>query len=166
MECWFCFKIHFQTVSETDLKFEKVFNALEARPNTPAQGIFFEGQIFDAWVFVSKLVESAETSIDLWDHYIDASVLLLLAKRKPGVSASLHLRIISSQLKVDLEKHNSQYPTVETQISATAHDRFLLIDKCRLYHIGASLKDPGKRCFAFSLMDEKLLTGFRKNILK
>ncbi|HCB63525.1 MAG TPA: DNA-binding protein [Bacteroidales bacterium] len=154
---------HKQT--NTDIKFEKVFNALEARAEAPKQGIFFEGQIFDAWVFVSDLIQSAEKSIELWDHYVDASVLMLLTKRKPDTDARIYLKKVSAALQTDIDKHNSQYPPVEINISSSAHDRFLLIDNKRLYHIGASLKDLGKRCFAFSLMDQKVITGFRENIL-
>ena len=151
--------------TETNIKFEKVFNALEARAEAPKQGIFFEGQIFDAWVFVSDLIQSAEKSIELWDHYVDASVLMLLTKRKPDTDARIYLKKVSAALQTDIDKHNSQYPPVEINISSSAHDRFLLIDNKRLYHIGASLKDLGKRCFAFSLMDQKVITGFRENIL-
>ena len=151
-------------LTDTDLKFEKVFNALEARADAPKQGIFFEGQIFDAWVFVSDLIQSAEKSIELWDHYVDASVLMLLTKRKPDTDARIYLKKVSAALQTDIDKHNSQYPPVEINISSSAHDRFLLIDNKRLYHIGASLKDLGKRCFAFSLLDAKLLLGFSKNI--
>ncbi|HCB63524.1 MAG TPA: DNA-binding protein [Bacteroidales bacterium] len=151
-------------LTDTDLKFEKVFNALEARADAPKQGIFFEGQIFDAWVFVSDLIQSAEKSIELWDHYVYASVLMLLTKRKPDTDARIYLKKVSAALQTDIDKHNSQYPPVEINISSSAHDRFLLIDNKRLYHIGASLKDLGKRCFAFSLLDAKLLLGFSKNI--
>jgi hypothetical protein len=150
--------------SETDIKFEKVFNALEARSDAPAQGIFFEGQIFDAWLFVSGLIQSAEQSIELWDHYIDASVLMLLSKRKPDVHACIYLKKISPALRTDIEKHHAQYAEIHFEISTNAHDRFLLIDNTRLFHIGASLKDLGKRCFAFSILHEKFITDFRKKI--
>jgi len=150
--------------SETDHKFETVFNALEARSDVPAQGIFFEGQIFDAWMFASDLIQSAEKSIELWDHYIDASVLMLLSKRKPDVSACVYLKKISPALRTDMEKHHAQYPEITCTISTNVHDRFLLIDNDRLFHIGASLKDLGKKCFAFSLMNKKFIADFRKNI--
>jgi len=150
--------------SETDIKFEKVFNALEARSDAPAQGIFFEGQIFDAWLFVSGLIQSAQKSIELWDHYIDSSVLMLLSKRKPDVHACIYLKKISPALRTDIEKHHAQYAEIHFEISTNAHDRFLLIDNTRLFHIGASLKDLGKRCFAFSILHEKFITDFRKKI--
>jgi acetolactate synthase small subunit len=151
--------------SETDIKFEKVFNALEARSDAPAQGIFFEGQISDAWLFVSGLIQSAQQSIELWDHYIDASVLMLLSKRKPTVSASVYLKKISPALRIDIERHHAQYDEIHFEISTNVHDRFLLIDNKQLFHIGASLKDLEKRCFAFSALNDTLIPEFRKNIL-
>jgi len=151
--------------NKTDLKFEKVFNALEARADAPKQGIFFEGQIFDAWLFVTDLIQSAEKTIELWDHYVDTSVLMLLSKRRPDACARIYMKKVSTVLQTDIEKHNHQYLPIEIIISDTAHDRFLLIDNKRLYHVGASLKDLGKRCFAFSLMGEKVIDEFRKNIL-
>jgi len=153
-------------LSDNDLKFEKVFNTLETRADAPKQGIFFEGQIFDAWLFVTDLIQSAEKTIELWDHYVDTSVLMLLSKRRADAGARIYLKKVGAALQTDIEKHNHQYPHVDITISDTAHDRFLLIDNKRLYHIGASLKDLGKRCFAFSLLDEKVIEGFRKNILK
>jgi len=151
--------------SETDHKFEIVFNALEARSDAPAQGIFFEGQIFDAWMFASDLIQSAKQSIELWDHYIDASILMLLSKRKPDVSARVYLKKISPALRTDMEKHHAQYPKIACTISTNVHDRFLLIDNDRLFHIGASLKDLGKKCFAFSALNSTLIPEFRDNIL-
>ena len=155
-----------QKQSETDRKFEQVFAAMESGNANPKQGIFFEGQIFDAWLFVTDLIQSAEKTIELWDHYVDTSVLMLLSKRRADVDARIYLKKVGAALQTDIEKHNHQYPPIDTIISDTAHDRFLLIDNKRLYHIGASLKDLGKRCFAFSLLDEKVIEGFRKNILK
>ncbi|KAF5030333.1 ORF6N domain protein [anaerobic digester metagenome] len=148
--------------TETDRKFEKVFAAMESGNAHPKQGIFFEGQIFDAWMFVTELIQSAGKSIELWDHYVDASVMMLLSKRKPDVCARIYLKNVSASLKTDIDKYNSQYKPVEIRISDTVHDRFLLIDNKRLYHIGASLKDLGKRCFAFSLMDERIIDRFRE----
>jgi hypothetical protein len=139
---------------ETDQKLEQVFDALEGREKVPDKGIFFEGQIFDAYVFVAELIKKAKTNIILIDNYIDESVLMLLAKRNKDVSASVYTRQINPQLQLDLKKHNLQYPTIEIKTISHTHDRFLLLDNNELYHIGASLKDLGKKWFAFSRMDD------------
>ena len=119
----------------------------------PKEGIYFDGQIFDAYTFVSKLIKSANKSILLIDNYVDESVLLMLSKRKKSVSAKIFTSNISKQLKLDLEKHNSQYPKTIINTYKKSHDRFLIIDDRDLYHIGASLKDLGKKWFAFSKID-------------
>ena len=118
----------------------------------PLQGIFFDGQIFDAYAFVSELIRSAKSSITLIDNYVDESVLLLLSKRSEGVSARVITRKVSESLKLDIEKFNRQYAPIEVLESPRFHDRFLIIDDS-VYHIGASLKDLGKKLFAFSQMD-------------
>ena len=118
----------------------------------PVQGIFFDGQIFDAYAFVSELIRSAKSSITLIDNYVDESVLLLLPKRAEGVSARIITRKVSEALQLDLEKFNRQYAPIEVWESPRFHDRFLIIDDS-VYHIGASLKDLGKKLFAFSPMD-------------
>jgi len=120
----------------------------------PVQGIFFEGQIFDAYIFVSNLIKHAKKSIVLIDNYIDESVLLLLSKRKTKVNAQIYTKQISPQLQLDLKKHNSQYEQIIIKTTNTFHDRFLVIDNT-VYHIGASLKDLGKKLFAFSKMEIK-----------
>jgi hypothetical protein len=119
----------------------------------PREGIFFEGQVFDAWVFVNGLVRSAKQRIVLIDNYVDESVLLLLSKRKKGVTATIHTRHLTKQLLLDAEKHNAQYPKIEIRSFSHTHDRFLILDNKMVYHIGASLKDLGKRWFAFSKME-------------
>jgi len=119
----------------------------------PNQGIFFEGQIFDAYVFVADLIKKAKTDIILIDNYVDETVLTLLAKRTKNVAATIYTKTTSKALKLDIDKHNSQYPTIELKIFANSHDRFLIIDQKELYHLGASLKDLGKKWFAFSKMD-------------
>ena len=129
----------------------------------PVQGVFYEGQIFDAYVFAADLVKSAKHSLVLLDNYVDESVLLLLAKRSPGVKAKIITRKISRQLQLDLAKHNAQYEPIALAQSNTFHDRFLLVDDTT-YHIGASLKDLGKKLFAFSKMEAKpsgILKGAR-----
>ncbi len=119
----------------------------------PKQGIFYNGQIFDAWEFVSKLIKSAKYSIILIDNYIDESVLALLAKRQAGVKSSIYTASLSPQLKHDLQRHNKQYPAIQIHAFNKAHDRFLIIDEETVYHIGASLKDLGKKWFAFSKIE-------------
>ena len=128
-------------------------NELEFKIQTnlpPNEGIFFDGQTFDAWQFVSKLIKDASHSIILIDNYIDETVLHLLAKRNPGVKATIFTGNITRQFQTDLNKYNQQYPQVELKHFTKSHDRFLIIDNNDLYHIGASLKDLGKRWFAFS----------------
>jgi hypothetical protein len=115
----------------------------------PNEGIFFNGQIFDAWVFVSELIKSAEKSLILIDNYIDESVLNLFLKRKEGVDVKIFTANFTSPLKADLEKHNQQYPPIEINVYKNAHDRFLIIDEKFVYHIGASLKDLGKKFLVF-----------------
>ena len=119
----------------------------------PNQGIFFEGQIFDAYVFVADIIKKAKTDIILIDNYVDETVLTQLAKRTKNVAATIYTKTTSKALKLDIDKHNSQYPTIELKIFANSHDRFLIIDQKELYHLGASLKDLGKKWFAFSKMD-------------
>jgi len=116
----------------------------------PNEGIFFDGQIFDAWQFVSDLVKAAKKSIILIDNYVDETVLTLLTKRNTKVKAIIYSASVSKQLKLDLEKHNTQYETIELKTFTKSHDRFLIIDESTVYHIGASLKDLGKKWFAFS----------------
>lgn len=117
----------------------------------PKEGILFQGQIFDAHVIISKLVESANTRIVLIDNYVDATVLTQLDKRKPGVKATIYTQEIKPVLRQDLRRHNQQYPEITIHVYHGAHDRFLIIDET-VYHIGASLKDLGKKLFAFSEM--------------
>jgi hypothetical protein len=119
----------------------------------PNEGIFFNGQIFDAWLFVSELVKSANKSLILVDNYVDESVLNLFLKRKNNVEVNIYTSNITAILKTDLEKHNKQYSPIEIKVFKNAHDRFLIIDQQHVYHIGASLKDLGKKLFAFSKME-------------
>jgi hypothetical protein len=119
----------------------------------PKQGIFFDGQIFDAYLFVADIIKSATTSIVLIDNYVDESVLLLLSKRNSNVEATIYTANISAQLKLDLKKFNAQYLEVQVKTFTKSHDRFLIIDNATVYHIGASLKDLGKKWFAFSKIE-------------
>lgn len=118
----------------------------------PVEGVFYEGQIFDAYTFASDLIKSAKESIVLIDNYIDESVLLMLSKRKEDVLATIVTRRITETLRLDLERHRQQYPPIEVQERPDYHDRFLIIDGT-VYHLGASLKDLGKRLFAFSKLE-------------
>ena len=137
---------------ETDVKFDKLFKALENKELKPDFGIFFDGQIFDAYSFISDIIRKAAKTIILIDNYIDDSVFTLLSKRKDGVKIILYTKTISNQLKLDSTKFNSQFDNLEIKLLTDAHDRFLIIDEQELYHIGASLKDLGKKWFAFSKM--------------
>ena len=119
----------------------------------PVEGVFYDGQIFDAYKFATDLIRSAGKSLLLMDNYIDESVLLMLSKRRSGVSATVYTQKITAQLQLDIERHNRQYPPVEIRIYNKCHDRFLIIDNTEVYHIGASLKDLGKKMFAFSRLD-------------
>jgi SAM-dependent MidA family methyltransferase len=116
-------------------------------------GIFFDNEIFDAYVFSSELIAKAKKSIILIDNYIDETTLLQLSKRNKKVHCAIYTERITDQLKLDLEKHNAQYPPIEILILKNTHDRFLILDEKDLYHLGASLKDLGKRWFAFSRLD-------------
>ncbi|ASV79792.1 DNA-binding protein [Elizabethkingia anophelis] len=138
---------------ETDQKIEEIFKALESDKLHSEKGIFYDGQIFDAYTFVADIIRSAERSIILIDNYVDDTVLTLLGKRGQSVSATIYTKSIGNQLHLDLQRYNSQYPDIHIHTFAHAHDRFLIIDGTELYHIGASLKDLGKKWFAFSRMD-------------
>lgn len=120
----------------------------------PVEGIFYNGQIFDAYKFVTDLIRSAKHSLVLVDNYVDETTLLMLSKRNEGVSSTIYTSKISKQLQLDLEKHNSQYPPIQVRTYKDSHDRFLLIDETEFYHIGASIKDLEKKIFAFSKMNE------------
>lgn len=137
---------------ETDKKFEEVFRRLDDGSVTPKQGIFYDGQIFDAYVFVTERVREAKKRIILIDNYIDETVLTMLDKRAKGVTAKVYTKNFTPQLSLDFEKHNAQYTPIEVEPFYRSHDRFLCIDDT-VYHIGASLKDLGKKWFGFSRME-------------
>jgi len=119
----------------------------------PNQGIFFDGQVFDAYVFVSDLFRKAQKSIILIDNYIDENILLLLAKRQKGVDVIIYTSALTKEIKLDLKKYHLQYPDIKINQFNKSHDRFIIIDKKTIYHIGASLKDLGKKWFAFSILN-------------
>jgi len=132
---------------------EKRTEALETIVKTalpPTEGIFYDGQIFDAYAFVNDIIKTAKASIILIDNYIDETVLTMLSKHRKEVKVSIYTQQITKQLKLDIEKYNTQYPAVDIFEFKKSHDRFLIIDHKTIYHIGASLKDLGKRWFAFS----------------
>lgn len=134
----------------TDKRIDEVFKRLDANIS-PIQGIFYDGQVFDAYRFVSDLMRKAKRSIVLIDNYVDDTVLTLLDKRENGVTATIYTQRISSQFQLDVDRHNAQYPLIEIKLFNKAHDRFLLVDD-EVYHIGASIKDLGKKWFGFTLM--------------
>ena len=140
-----------------DMNFENVFKAIENKELVKKQGIFFDGQIFDAYVFISDLIRNAKKSIVLIDNYVDDSVLTLFSKRKDDVSVIIYTKNITKQLRLDLDKYNSQYQTLVIKEFKRSHDRFMIIDDKEVYHIGASLKDLGKKWFAFSKFDKDAL---------
>ena len=141
----------------TDNKIDKIFSALESKDITPKQGIFFEGQIFDAYNFVSDLFRSAKKSIIIIDNYIDDTVLTHLSKVAKGVKVKILTKSISKQLKLDVDKFEKQFFNIEILIFKKIHDRFIIIDNKEVYHFGASLKDLGNKLFAFSKMEKNAL---------
>lgn len=148
---------------ETDQKFEKVFKALEGN-TIPTQGVFFEGEVFDAYKLASKIIRSAKKNITLIDNYIDESTLTHLSKKNKNVSVLLLTKTISKQLALDVKKANEQYSNFEIKEFAKSHDRFLIIDNSEVYHLGASLKDLGKKWFAFSKMYKSSVSSILKEI--
>jgi hypothetical protein len=135
---------------EYDKNFEKIFDAIQSKDYIPDKKIFFDDQIFDAHKFVSNLIKSAKHSIILIDNYIDNSVLTLFSRRNPKVQVTIYTKEITKGLQLDLGKYNLQYPKIEIKEFSKAHDRFLIIDNRETYTFGASLKDLGKKWFAFS----------------
>ena len=140
---------HFQ---ESDKRIEEVFRRLDEGNAKPKQGVFYNGQIYDAYNFVSDLIKSAKKRIILIDNYVDETVLTLLDKREDGVSAFIYTQQINRQLQLDIDRHNAQYPPINVETFRLSHDRFLCIDD-DVYHIGASIKDLGKKWFGFSRME-------------
>ncbi|MDY0402787.1 ORF6N domain-containing protein [Sulfurovum sp.] len=142
-----------QRLSLHDEKFNKIFQAIEDKEIKPKQHIFYDGQIFDAYLFVSDIIKSAKSSIKLIDNYVDESTLVLFTKREADVTMQIYTKHISKKLQLDIKKHNAQYPKIEIEKFDLSHDRFLIIDEKEIYHFGASLKDLGKKWFAVSKMD-------------
>lgn len=149
---------------ETDYKFEQVFKALERKDDIPNQGVFFDGQVFDAYELASKIIRSAKQSIVLIDNYINESSLTHLSKKKKDIKVLLLTKNISNPLTLDIQKANEQYSGYTAKVFGQSHDRFLIIDNNEVYHLGASLKDLGKKWFAFSRMDKNSVEGILKVI--
>jgi len=151
-----------QRLSLHDENFNKIFNAIEEKGTPQKQHIFYDGQIFDAYLFVSDIIKSAKKSIKLIDNYVDESTLVFFTKRDANVSMKIYTKNIPKHLKLDLQKHNAQYPKIEIEKFDLSHDRFLIIDEKEIYHFGASLKDLGKKWFAVSKMDVDSFELLRK----
>ena len=138
---------------ETTQNIDKIFAALESRDVIPKSGVFFEGEVFDAYVLMCQIVKTAQKSIILIDNYVNESTLTIFSKRAENVKVMLFTKEISKQLKLDIERFNEQYPPIKAKEFDLSHDRFLIVDDKEVYHWGASLKDSGKKWFAFSKMD-------------
>lgn len=154
-----------QNLLEHDKMFEQVFKAIESKGIKPEKGIFFNGQVFDAYRFISDIIRGAKKSIILIDNYVDDSVLTLFSKKAKGVAVTMLTKNFSKQLRLDLKKYNSQYEPIKVLEFNNSHDRFLIIDEKETYHFGASLKDLGKKWFTFSKFDKEslgLLGGLEK----
>ena len=151
-----------QKLSLYDDNFNKIFNAIESKELKSTNGIFYDGQMFDAYVFVADIIKKAKSSIVLIDNFCDEIVLMLLSKRASTCKATIYTKTISKQLQLDLKKHNEQYAHIEIKKFNSSHDRFIIIDDKEVYHIGASLKDLGKKWFGFSKMDSESFEMMRR----
>ena len=140
-----------------DKKFNEIFDAIEEKGTPQKQHIFYDGQIFDAYLFVSDIIKSAKKSIKLIDNFIDESTLVLFTKRDANIKTTIYTKTISKQLQLDWKKYNEQYEKIEIKKFDLSHDRFLIVDEKEIYHFGASLKDLGKKWFAVSKMDIEVL---------
>lgn len=141
-----------QNQKESEKRIDEIFRKFEEKDSVN-QGIFYDGQVFDAYVFVSDLIKKAQNCIVLIDNYVDETVLTMLDKRGSGVVATIYTQQINRQLQLDINRHNAQYPPITANVFRQAHDRFLIIDD-EVYHIGASIKDLGKKWFGFTLMKD------------
>lgn len=150
---------------ETDQKFERVFKALEGN-TVPTQGVFFDGQVFDAYELASKIIRSAKQNIVLIDNYPNETTLTHLAKKKKGVAVLLLTKTISQKLTLDVQKANEQYGNFTAKTFTQSHDRFLIIDQKEIYHLGASLKDLGRKWFAFSKLEKESVSNIMNSILE
>jgi hypothetical protein len=151
---------------QTDQKFEQVFNALARKDKIPNQGVFFDGQVFDAYELVSKIIRSAKKDIVLIDNYIDERTLTHLSKKDKNVNVFLLSKNMGKQQRLDVQKANEQYGNFSIMEFSKSHDRFLIVDGSEIYHLGASLKDLGKKWFAFSKMDKSSVESIVNSIAK
>ena len=157
---------HDAKFKKIDENFSKIFKSLESDLAPKKEGIFFQGQIFDAYIFFQDIIQKAKKEIILIDGYTDLSVLERLSQKQSGVNATIYTDSKTKISNLDVQKFNSQYPTLAVKTTSKMHDRFLIIDGKSIYHIGASLKDLGKKCFAFELMQdsEMVISMIMKNL--
>ncbi len=148
---------------KTESQLDKIFTALNHN-KVIQQGVFYKGQIFDSYSFISNIIRSANKSITLIDNYIDDSVLTLMNKRKKGVSLKIITRSKTKQFRLDISKYKAQYSTISVEYNLDFHDRFLILDQEKVFHIGASLKDLGNKCFALSLLEKQTADILIKHI--
>lgn len=149
---------------ETDQKIDVIFDKMDRYGIEDKQGIFFQGQIFDAYAKFEHFIQSAKNEIVLIDNYVDLSVLERLAKKQTGVKVAIYTQQSTRLTEQDITRFNSQYPTLELKFTSRMHDRFMIIDGETLYHIGASLKDLGKKCFAFEILDSQMIGLIMHNL--
>lgn len=149
---------------QSDRKIDQLFDLMDKYKIEEKQGIFFQGQIFDAYAKFEKFIQSAKKEIILIDGYIDLTILERLSKKQKNVKVELYTDSKTKLTNLDVQKFNAQYPTLKLNFTAKMHDRFLIIDNSVLYHIGASLKDLGKKCFAFEILDSSLIPSVLSNL--
>ena len=151
-------------LNETNRRIDELFDRMDKYAIDDTQGIFFQGQIFDAYAKFESFLQSATKEIILIDNYVDLSVLQRLTKKQPGVNVTIYTKPNTPLTAQDIQSFNAQYPTLTVRQTTTMHDRFLIIDNTTLYHIGASLKDLGKKCFAFEILDSSLIAPIMSNL--
>ena len=151
-------------LKESDRRIDELFDRMDKYAIDDTQGIFFQGQIFDAYAKFESFLQAATHDIVLIDNYVDLSVLERLAKKQPNVNVTIYTQPNTHLTAQDVHTFNAQYPTLNLRHTTAMHDRFLIIDNVTLYHIGASLKDLGKRCFAFEILDSSLITPIMSNL--
>ncbi len=149
---------------DADRRIDELFDRMDKYAIDDTQGIFFQGQIFDAYAKFESFLQAATKEIILIDNYVDLSVLQRLTKKQPGVNVTIYTKTNTPLTAQDIQTFNAQYPTLTLRQTATMHDRFLIIDNTTLYHIGASLKDLGKKCFAFEILDSSLISAIMGNL--
>ena len=149
---------------DADRRIDELFDRMDKFAIDDTQGIFFQGQIFDAYAKFESFLQSATKEIILIDNYVYLSVLQRLTKKQPGVNVTIYTKPNTPLTAQDIQSFNAQYPTLTVRQTTTMHDRFLIIDNTTLYHIGASLKDLGKKCFAFDILDSALIGAIMSNL--